>query len=659
MAKGKWESKTLGLGGPIKQIAEQAEAGISSIASVMTVIRTGGEIAKNLLSVIPSAANIVKAAADEIIVACEDFKEIGAFYLVIDPFNEDYGGSPQPNFGLEISVDSNGNHLFKEHSIQGTAGPQTGSSTKYKVNDAYAKSLNIKDLKNSDGSTWRDSRGKAIGEVGFQPPIPVIARTGGAVKWVRGGYNPATWTGTAEGVVTLDNGFIPPQMTPSEVLELMSGAFDDEGDIAAHEVIGGFKNKTFGAGPYLESGAAVSSFDPLKLQKVELYELPRTVGGKRLALSERGKITQKVRSGRPNFKGGSGDTIKGVEVSVLVGLFGVADFTKLLDIVDTLKAFFPKLPELEELEKAFNAFMEPPTMQVSITNNGKYGDLAEGDFIRGNKSGSTGKISKIVSSVPAVRKRKEYKIVYEDIDAGLVKEISEEEIDMNPDGIWKNIIIEYLPVGDARDRTFYPGENVYEAAPIDVTLPNGNKIKKYPIKGTDAFNDENIDPATLSVNDLPKYGHVTGIDTTVPDSVLPDFKSFKIKDHIPGYADFFDDIIELAESLKGFADDTTAFIQALLDTLDDYLAYFETVAANITAFLELFTKGIPASGIYWLPISTTGGNEAIKSALTDSENQPPDSLKYSGGIMLVSVTGAGGGSITPLFEALGLDFQSV
>ena len=658
MAKGKWESKTLGLGGPIKQIAEQAEAGISSIASVMTLIRTGGEIAKQLLSVIPSAATIVKAAANELINACEDFKEIGAFYLVVDPFNEDYGGSPQPNFGLKIAMDENGNHLFKEHSIQGTAGPQAGISTKYKVNDAYAKSLDINDLKNSDGSTWRDSRGIAFGEAGFQPPIPVIDRTGSSVKWVRDGYNPATWTGTAEGVIALDNGFIPPQLTPSEVLQLMADAFDDEGDIAAHEVIGGFKNKTFGNGPYLESGAAITNFDPLKLQKVELYELPRTVGGNILALSERGKITQKVRSGRPNFKGGTGD-IKGVEVSVLVGLFGVADFTNLLDIVKTLKAFFPKLPELEELEKAFNAFIEPPTMQVSITNNGKYGDLTEGDIIIGNKSGSSGKITKINSSVPAVRKRKEYKVVYEDVDAGLVKEITEEEIDMNADGLWKNIIIEYEPVGDARDRTFYPGENVYEAHEIEVTQPNGKKIKKYPIKGTDAFNDENIDPAALSVNDLPKYGHVTGIDTTVPDSVLPDFKSFKIKDHIPGYADFFDDIIELANSLKGFADDTTAFIEALLDTLDDYLAYFETVAANITAFLELFTKGIPASGIYWLPITTTGGNSTIQGALTGSENQPPDILKFSGGIMLVSVTGAGGGSITPLFEALGLEFQSV
>ena len=658
MAKAKWESKTLGLGGPIKQIAEQAEAGIASIAAVMTLIRTGGEIAKQLLSTIPSAAAIVKAAADEIINACEDFKEVGAFYLVVDPFNEDYGGSPQPNFGLKIAMDSKGNHLFKEHSIQGTVGPQTGISTKYKVNDAYAKSLNIADLKNSDGSVWRDSRGKKIGEAGFQPPIPVIDRTGDSVKWVRDGYNPATWTGTAEGIVALDNGFIPPQLTPTEVLQLMADAFDDEGDIAAYEVIGGFKNKTFGKGPYLESGAAVSNFDPLKLQKVELYELPRSVGGNTLALSDRGKITQKVRSGRPSFKGSSGD-IEGVEVSVLVGLFGVADFAQLLNIVDTIKAFFPKLPELEELEKAFNAFLYPPTMKVSITNNGKYGELAVDDIIMGNKSGASGKITKINTSVPAVRKRKEYNIVYEDIDAGLVKQISEEEIDMNPDGLWKDIVIEYTPVGDARDRTFYPGENVYEAHEIEVTQPNGKKIKKYPIKGTDAFNDENIDPANLSINDLPKYGHVTGIDTTVPDSVLPDFKSFKIKDHIPGYADFFDDIIELANSLKGFADDTTAFIQALLDTLDDYLDYFETVAANITAFLELFTKGIPASGIYWLPISTSGGNEVIKSALTDSENQPPDDLKYSGGIMLVSVTGAGGGSITPLFEALGLDFQSV
>ena len=118
------------------------------------------------------------------------------------------------------------------------------------------------------------------------------------------------------------------------------------------------------------------------------------MGGNTLSLTDRGKITQKVRSGRPSFKGGSGD-IKGVEVSVLVGLFGVADFTQLMNIVDTIKAFFPKLPELEELEKAFNAFLNPPTMKVSITNNGKYGDLAVDDIIMGNKSGSTGKITKI------------------------------------------------------------------------------------------------------------------------------------------------------------------------------------------------------------------------------------------------------------------------
>jgi hypothetical protein len=639
VAKGKWESKTLGLSGPIKAIAEQAEAGIETIATIMTLIRTGGEIAKQMLSVVPSAAAVVKKVADEIITACEDFKEVGAFYLVVDPFNEEYGGRPQPSYGLEIA--KNGDlHLFKP-SI--SPPPMAGKSY---VNDEYAKSLDLNDL----NSTWRDNKGRAKGDEGFQPPVPIIDMTGGKPSWVRGGYNPATWTGTAEGVVTLENGFIPPQMTPSEVLSLMSDAFDDEGDIAAHEVISAYKTKTFKAGPFMDNGTAVTNFDPMKLQKVELYELKDT----KLSLSERRKITSKVRSGRPSFQGG---VTNGVEVSVLVGLFGVADFTKLMDIVNTIKAFFPKLPELEDLEKAFNAITDPPTMQVSITNNTEYGALQVDDYIRGNKSGSVGQITKIVGTPKkSVRNRKSYKIIYEDPPENTtVKQIVKEDIDGNKDGLWQDIVIEYSARGDVHDRTFYPGENVYEAEEIKVL---GQK-NSYPIKGSGLFNAEDIGEGAFDDSKLPKYGHVTGIDTTVPDSVLPDFKSIKIKDHIPGYADFFDDIIELAESLKGFADDVTAFIQALLDTLDDYLDYFETIAANITAFLELFTKGIPSSGIYWLPITTTGGNSAIQSALTGSEGQPPDVLKFSGGIMLVSVTGAGGGSITPLFEALGLEFQSV
>ena len=176
---------------------------------------------------------------------------------------------------------------------------------------------------------------------------------------------------------------------------------------------------------------------------------------------------------------------------------------------------------------------------------------------------------------------------------------------------------------------------------------------------TNVFTSEDIAPDSISDADLPKYGFVKGIDTSVPESVLPDFKSFKIKDQIPGYADFFDNIIELANSLNGFANDTTKFISELLETIDDYLAYFQEVADNITKFLEIFTKGIPSSGIYWLPIKTTGGTAAIQSAITSSEGQPPEDLKYTGGIMIISVSGVGGASITPLFESLGLKFQSV
>ena len=110
--------------------------------------------------------------------------------------------------------------MNQESSFDGTIFP--------KVNEEYAKSLNLNDL----SEEWRDRKGRKKGDAGFKAPIPKVAG-GKNPQFVVGGYNPATWTGTADNVVQLDNGFIPPQMTPKEVLQLMSDAFDDEGDVAA------------------------------------------------------------------------------------------------------------------------------------------------------------------------------------------------------------------------------------------------------------------------------------------------------------------------------------------------------------------------------------------------------------------------------------------
>ena len=268
----KWESKTLGLGEPIGTIADTAQSAITSIASVMSLLQQGVGTAKQILELIPSKAAFIKAIANEITNLCNDFKEVGAFYIVVDPLNETYGGRPQPTYGLEIAKDENGLHLFRSSIVVNPESPDDGAT--FLVNDEYAKSLNLADLSND----WRDRKGRKQGDTGFKPPTPKIAG-GKNPQFVPGGYNPATWTGTADNIVQLENGFIPPQMTPKEVLQLMSDAFDDEGDVAAFEVIKKFKTASFtkvpanasDVGPYTESGAAVASFDPLTLQNQDLF----------------------------------------------------------------------------------------------------------------------------------------------------------------------------------------------------------------------------------------------------------------------------------------------------------------------------------------------------------------------------------------------------
>ena len=89
----KWESKTLAESGIIKAVGEQATAAINTVNSVLELISGGAEIAKLFLSALgnPLAAAIA-LLADEIIKALNDYKELGFYALVINPFDENYGG---------------------------------------------------------------------------------------------------------------------------------------------------------------------------------------------------------------------------------------------------------------------------------------------------------------------------------------------------------------------------------------------------------------------------------------------------------------------------------------------------------------------------------------------------------------------------------------
>ena len=641
----KWESKTLGLGGDIQKIARNAQNAINTLDGILSVVKTAGDVAKKFLLLSNPLGAIIRLTADEIIKLANDFKEIGAFYIVIDPFDETYGNRPQLDVGLAIVKNKSG--LYQ---LVGSDGNLLDSSTY----NTYLKTLNLDDL----SSEYKDINGRGKIEEKFIPPVPKLVDP---PQFIVGGYDPQTWNGTLERPQKTSTGLIPPKMTPTEILTLMSEAFDDEGDVSRFKVTGSRKIESAKKGPFTASGVQVENFNPRALQSQPLYNSANTT----LSLDQRGEITTRISSGRPNFAGSS--NINGIELIAIVGIVGVSDFTKFANVMDTFNNFFQGAPGLEEIKKSIDALTASPGLKLSITNNTKWGKFVggaiDGDVIIGENSGAIGKITSIDSTKDSVRISFEDRIQYDDL--GNVSKLDSILVDDNSDRRWKDMEIQYSQIGP-KDKKFIPGEIIREATPSASFRNSGeydNVTPEYIAVGSTVINDPTIGYEDVQVGDVAKYGQVRGIDTTVPDSVLPNFESIKIKDFFPGYSEFFDQIIQFAEGIKGYADGFDNIILKFIKLIDDYIKYFSELRDKIVGFLEFFTKGLPESGVYWLTIKTRGGSKAIQDALLNSENQPPDVLKFSAGIMLISVSGVGGLSATKgletVFSGLGLKFQEV
>ena len=633
----KWESKTLAESGIIKAVGEQATAAINTVNSVLELISGGAEIAKLFLSALGNPlAMAIALLADEIIKALNDYKELGFYALVINPFDENYGGKIKGEYGLEMVTDDNGNPYFKSSQVMNPDSPFDGFI--FTVNERYRETLNIDNLVALEGGPWRDRVGRTKEMDGFVPPIPRIVSP---PKFVLGGYDPATWTGTIQSVDTF------PSLPAPDCIKLMADAFDDEGDVPKYEVVN--KTEPISKGPFTEGGGAVSTYDPLKDFTVPLFKSANTA----LTTAERVPLTRQIQSGKPNYQG-STSTI-GLKVSALAIVVAAADFQEFIDAFKSLGNFLGKgVPDLSKITDALDDLLTPDPIALTVEINTTYGNFAEGDIFRGDDSGAVGKVQKIVSAEPSVRTRTIYTLKNDEF--GDLNKIVKEVINTNSPVVWQDTKLEYGPLWDVTNR-FIPGEKVYEAEELVRDNPDGTSTKYYRIKGSQYKN--NVLGLSAEKAILPKYGHVKGIDAIAPNSTPPDFFSIKAAELVPGYTDFFDGLIEMANGLKGFAVETSEFIDALIEVIDDLIEFFEDLVAKITAFLEFFTKGLPPTGIYMLGITTTAGNDAIKSALTGSESSPPASLKYSGGVLLVSVEINGVDPLVTFGGLLGLDFESV
>ena len=662
-----WNSRELQTPEPIKKIGQNAQNVINNLDTLLKLVKQGADVAKLFLLLTNPAGTIIKLAANEIIKLCNDFKEIGVFYLFINPNDEGYGGQTSREFGIAIKQDANGLYQFKESTV-GRGG--SGGGTTHTVGEEYQKTLDIAKL----DSSYRDKNGRDKNDPKFVPPTPIFDNP---PIWELGGYDPATWTGHAPVTsIPLANGIFPPEMKPSKVLQIMSEAFDDEGDVSTFEVIQ--KDNALSASKiYTASGATIdkNNFNPRRLQTEPLYlrdtsRFDAEEGKVPLSLTERNTITNRVQSGKPNFAGSS--NIQGVEVVAVVALVGVESYQKFVDAFKSLEGLFGGMPSLTEFSNDISAILEkattPPAEPMTIMNDTEWGTFeastdAKESFIVGEKSRAKAKITKIVKTEAYQAKKIKTKAVkIEATDTAKANTaVFTSLVDDNEAG---NLIKMEILVEMHGTETFFPGETIFEGVKTPEGGPPSNVPGKIIVKAAEGSAiDPNIPYNKVDKNDVASYGKVLGINTSAPDSIHPDWTSIKIKDVIPLYGDFFDEIIQFAEGLKGYAAAADTFIVRIIKLIDDTIKEFEEIVNKIKAFLKLFTQGLPDAGIYWLTIKTFGGNKAIQDALTGSDDPPPETLNFCAGFIMVSVSGVGGLSATKgfesLFKGMGLEFQEV
>ena len=651
-----WQRKSIADGGTFSEIAEQGKAAITTVQSVLKIVQGGANVAKLFLTGIANPAAVAAALlADALIATLNNYRESGFFLLFINPFDDTYGQQLTSQYGLEFLTDENGLVQFKSSTVfPFLESPFRGQT--FEVNDEYRRTLNLQDLT----SSYRDKFGRNKTQDGFVPPTPRIVNP---PKLVLGGFDPATWRGDFKEFSYF------PQLSADKTINLMADAFDDEGDVPKYLVTNP-KITSFGDGPEAGSsvpftalGTPIETYDPHKTFKFPLYRSANTAE----TLSARGEITKRISFGKPNFQGDT--TLTGQTVTAFALIIAAQDPRDFLDSLKNLQKFLPGLPDLQNLLDALNKLLTPDEQKVTLRVDENYGGFKKDDLIKGFSSGAVGKVSEVKElAVPQINVT-EYEYEFSPYDSSELTAINKTTINANDPIRYRDYEITYAPLGDPTNR-FQPNEEVYEAEIVTRTSGDTEFIS-YRIKGIEFkqnFLDADLIKKPIDKSKLPRYGVVRGINAVAPNSTPPDFISIKPGEMIPGWNEFFDGLVELANGIKGFAEDTSAFIQALIETIDDLLDKFTKLVNALVKLIELLTIGLPNAGIWYLGMETTNGNAGIQSGLRSAGNAPDETYKFSAGLLLVGdplVTKINqqafglGDPLKSVFEPLGVEFQSV
>ena len=611
-ATAEWKPHQIAKAGDIASMAKAAGDLAEVVKETLSLASAGMEVVKLLaqLQNINPLLIALDALADEVLIAIQNIKEAGFWYLYVDPyFIKNVAAEPAFTYGFEQLRNPAGDRLWLAKDDTGNFAQTTTTPTQAQLDK--------------------------------QEVLPNLATPR---KMIPGGFNPYEGKGVADPLASMSPF---PKFSVQNVITEFTKAFDDEGDVPRYRRVGGAPKA--GVIVYDKDGNSYSGWDPVKEFGLQLYDIGKDNEDGSIIKdykAARKPINSKIAPGKPNilgnlnYVGGSG------AIAIIIA---APSFDIFAETFDKFSQMFTDIPEFaattgKGLLDSLNEIITPANTVIKLTQcDTNYGTFEAGDVIGGEIYGGVAEILEVNADSVVVSTMTTQKEVSATDDAGnIIRYVT--TLDPNEDERWIDMEIVGKPIRQVDGlNPFITGDTVYEMEKRGVRT---DKTPNYVIRGQDTVGLP--PPARV----YPKVGKVSMEKLAVlPDSTPPDFGGIQIKEIIPGWGEFFQTLENFVLQLKGMISDSAAFIQDMIDMIKGIEAFLQGLIDAIVEFLEFFQITLPSTGVYalYLP-NQSGGNDGIKSQLSGAGGIPD--LGYAAGILFVATEGdvliAGGGSKNPI-----------
>ena len=611
-ATAEWKPHQIAKAGDIASMAKAAGDLAEVVKKTLSLASAGMEVVKLLaqLQSINPLLIALDALADEVLIAIQNIKEAGFWYLYVDPyFIKNVAAEPAFTYGFEQLRNPAGDRLWLAKDDTGNFAQTTTTPTQAQLDK--------------------------------QEVLPNLATPR---KMIPGGFNPYEGKGVADPLASMSPF---PKFSVQNVITEFTKAFDDEGDVPRYRRVGGAPKP--GVVVYDKDGNSYSGWDPVKEFGLQLYDIGKDQEDGSIVKdykAARKPINSKIAPGKPNILGSTSYVGGSGAIAIIIA---APSFDIFAETFDKFSQMFTDIPEFaattgKGLLDSLNEIITPANTIIKLTQcDTNYGTFEVGDVIGGEIYGGVSEILEVnADSVIASTMTTQKEVAATDDAGNILKYVT--TLNPNEDERWIDMEIVGKPIRQVDGlNPFITGDTVYEMEKRGTRTDN---TPNYVIRGQDTVGLP--PPARV----YPKVGKVSMEKLAVlPDSTPPDFGGIQIKEIIPGWGEFFQTLENFVLQLKGMISDSAAFIQDMIDMIKGIEAFLQGLIDAIVEFLEFFQITLPSTGVYalYLP-NQSGGNDGIKSQLSGAGGIPD--LGYAAGILFVATEGdvliAGGGSKNPI-----------